>query len=809
MIKRLRLQNWRSHSDTDFTFSSGVNALLGIMGSGKSSVMDALCFALFGTFPALSQRKLKLDEIIRSRPEQQSSASVEIEFQARNNETYTVFRSIELGKGTKKVELRQGTELVESTNSQNVTSQVEKLLKINYDVFSRAIYSEQNELDQFLNIPKGQRMVRMDALLKIDRFETARKTAGKLLNKFSDELSSKELLSQDILVAEELNSMVQLEKEKRQLEEGMRGLSEQQKNSESIFIKLEQDLKLLEEKVSKLNNLKVQREGLKAQLGGARERFSEFNLDSRLTPELVSAEQSKLTEALTALNLQKKKIDELGREKAGLKSTEEVLDNEISNAKLLLSKLPVANIPVSEILEKKEQVFPKSEEEKQAETDLTALKQTYSDKQGIIDQVESLEFRSVECQKKLEVASTRRKQSKDILDNLHEHDSCPLCENDLTGDKKNELLQKHTTIVQQINQEQTSLNMMVVQAKEKREDLKDIIEKWDGLEKTLEKIHQDKSNLIEKVLDIAQRVSDIEKKKEEVLSKLKFATDNIDKLSQEYSDEKLDKLKERQVGLENAEKAFNLKDKIIGFTKELSVLEEQIISFGLNERELQDIREKHSQALTENEKQKAQLASAQALLNEKNKRFEELNRKRELAEKYKKDIDGLRKSSESLGLLQTALKRTQESLRAEFIESVNQIMGDVWQNLYPYDDLSGVKLIVDAGDYVLSVHTSQGWVNVEGRVSGGERSLACLALRIAFSLALAPNLSWLVLDEPTHNLDTASIDLLGETLRDRLPGLIEQIFLITHEERLESAVSGNLYKLERNKELDEATRVVS
>ncbi len=66
-----------------------------------------------------------------------------------------------------------------------------------------------------------------------------------------------------------------------------------------------------------------------------------------------------------------------------------------------------------------------------------------------------------------------------------------------------------------------------------------------------------------------------------------------------------------------------------------------------------------------------------------------------------------------------------------------------------------------------------------------------------------------MLDEPTHNLDTASIDLLGETLRDRLPGLIEQIFLITHEERLESAVSGNLYKLERNKELDEATRVVS
>ena len=88
-----------------------------------------------------------------------------------------------------------------------------------------------------------------------------------------------------------------------------------------------------------------------------------------------------------------------------------------------------------------------------------------------------------------------------------------------------------------------------------------------------------------------------------------------------------------------------------------------------------------------------------------------------------------------------------------------------------------------------------------------QRSLAALALRIAFSLALARNLGMLVLDEPTHNLDVNAIDELAITLRERLPNLIDQIFLITHEERLESAVSGYLYKLERNKELDEPTKV--
>ena len=65
-----------------------------------------------------------------------------------------------------------------------------------------------------------------------------------------------------------------------------------------------------------------------------------------------------------------------------------------------------------------------------------------------------------------------------------------------------------------------------------------------------------------------------------------------------------------------------------------------------------------------------------------------------------------------------------------------------------------------------------------------------------------------MLDEPTHNLDSEAIDELSITLRERLPDLINQIFLITHEEKLESAVSGFLYKLERNKSIDEPTKVL-
>tara|TARA_Y100000034_G_scaffold89158_1_gene107182 strand:+ start:22646 stop:25009 length:2364 start_codon:yes stop_codon:yes gene_type:complete len=787
-----------------------VNALLGIMGSGKSSVMDALCFALFGTFPALSARKLTLDDVIRSRPKQQANASVEIEFKARDNEIYTVTRSLELGKGTKKAEIRKGDQLIDGPASQGVTDRISKLLKIDYEVFSRAVYAEQNQLDQFLNIPKGQRMERIDRLLKIDRFETARKTAGSVLNKLSDELSSKELLSQDIMVAEELTGLVQLEKEKREFEEKMKALSEEFEKTALLQKEVEGKLRIVEEKAVKLNELKLRKEGLKERLISSKERLSDLGVDTAmLSPDKVAPEKAAIETEIRNLKESRTHLEDLEKKKAGFRSTLEVLEAEINKANSELARTPVAGLAPKDILEKKEAVFPETPEQKTLKEQIERFTIAYTSRKTIEDDIEKQAFRSVEFQKKLESCIVRRKNAKEIIDQLRDNTHCPLCESDIGGEKKQDILQKNNLIVQQIDQEQTNINMLIIGAKKKRDDLKAVFEKWTGLEKDFEKQKQENKSILENVLGLAKRLSELTEKTSEIKSQAELIKAELIKLGSEYSEEKLEKLKKKLENLANAEKAFGLKQSVQEMEKEVITVNKDIDASQFDQQELKDLRLKQEEMIRKAEHQKAEARAASELIEEKGKRLEDLNRKKELAEKYKKDIASIKGGRESLELFQNALKRTQESLRAEFIESVNQIMNDVWTNLYPYDDLSGVKLIVDSGDYVLSVHTSQGWVNVEGRVSGGERSLACLALRVAFSLALAPNLSWFVLDEPTHNLDVASIDLLGETLRDRLPNLIEQIFLITHEERLESAVSGNLYKLERNKELDEATRVVS
>ncbi len=185
----------------------------------------------------------------------------------------------------------------------------------------------------------------------------------------------------------------------------------------------------------------------------------------------------------------------------------------------------------------------------------------------------------------------------------------------------------------------------------------------------------------------------------------------------------------------------------------------------------------------------------------------ETERKMETIEKIRAESIRMETIAEQLALLESSLLATQEQLRRHFVSAVNQAMGLVWQNLYPYGDFKSCRLGIEEGDYVLQLQDSTGWIPVDGVASGGERSIAALALRVAFALVLAPQLRWLILDEPTHNLDEKATQELAAVLRDRISEFVEQVFLVTHNPEMENAVSGYLYRFERAKEKDEPSRV--
>jgi DNA repair exonuclease SbcCD ATPase subunit len=243
-----------------------------------------------------------------------------------------------------------------------------------------------------------------------------------------------------------------------------------------------------------------------------------------------------------------------------------------------------------------------------------------------------------------------------------------------------------------------------------------------------------------------------------------------------------------------------LKKRSMGLAKSRKSLEKELRGIDIGK-----LRKDQQEVVGKYRGMESEMKGIQALIDEKRATLNELKSQKETFEKYKEEVDEFGKMIDYMDKFVEVLRMTQDQLRDEFLKTVNFIMNDVWGELYPYSDFSEIRLAVEK-DYVLQLKGSSGWVSAD-IVSGGERSLAALALRIAFSLAFTPNLRWLILDEPTHNLDVNAIEHFGGVLRERMGNIIDQVFLITHEERLSDYITGSTYKLERNKDADGVTKI--
>jgi len=89
MIRKLRLENIKAYTFGEITFQDGVTAIAGENGAGKSTIIEAIGFALFGS------QRVKQDMLIRHHAK---SGRIEITFTApRDQQTYMVERVLNRG----------------------------------------------------------------------------------------------------------------------------------------------------------------------------------------------------------------------------------------------------------------------------------------------------------------------------------------------------------------------------------------------------------------------------------------------------------------------------------------------------------------------------------------------------------------------------------------------------------------------------------------------------------------------------------------------------------------------------------------
>lgn len=781
MITNLKLNNWRSHLDSEVKFSEGTNCFIGNMGTGKTSIMSGICFALFGTFPELKNKKLKLEDIIMKKPSKKEDASVELSFEI-DGENWSVKRTIEKGRSI--AELRKNGTVIEAPQPSKVTSEIERLLKIDYDLFTRAIYSEQNQLDMFLTIPRGQRMKKIDELLSIDKFESARLTTKALINRFSGSVNEKKNTLANL---SSNHSLSRLEDYQMQL-----------KNLLEIVEDLKKELS-----ATKMNKIKKRKEI--DNIRQHQEKTTEIHEKIKTTLALIES---------TEFDIDKIKEDlvEYAEETTpDLKSRLEKLISEASELKYTLGKERENLLIVGESNAKSEAKISMLENEK-----IPELKKLSVEYRLISRKIGSYTAKKVEPELKknkklfnnlnleLQKTITEISELEKGLGELEGVSSkCPVCDSKLTNHKKSSLkTKKKNQLVKMkldIKKLETEIKSADANVRKLEKDVKDLeelrmrvkhIEKSEkelkNAEAELKKLQASLSTYLtqrkmqEKTIEMIQKSVDEKGLLQEKIKQLIIKRN-------EY-DAKADKL---NILKDTLKKLYAEKTLLSGFSSDIADrIEEDFKRILVYERELE-----------------TRIASSGSVISEKENVIKELEIKNKMLNDIKKEIEHLEYLENKLKLLESGLSYTQEDLRKNFVESVNAAMQAIWNDIYPYNDFFGVRLGIEGGDYVLQLQDSTGWMATDGIASGGERSIACLALRIAFSLILVPQLRWMVLDEPTHNLDSNAVEELGNVLRDKVTNIVEQIFLITHDPALESAVSGYLYRLERDKGKDGYTKI--
>ena len=781
MITKVKLKNWRSHLDSELNFSDGTNCFIGHVGSGKTSIMDAICFGLFGTSLQLQQKKIKLEDIIMKKPSQKEQAEVTVSFDVDGTE-WSVKRVVTKGRST--AELRRGSELIEGPQSSKVTEEVEKILKMNYELFSRAVYSEQNQLDMFLTIPKGQRMKKIDELLAIDRFEKARTNTRSLKNRCLTAVSEKKDLIKSLETDENLKRIEIIKKDFIDSKEKEEEFKRQLENVVKRKINTANDLMILKDQQKKLQLIDEESKKYTALI------------------EVTEADIEKLKTDL--VEFAEKTIDELNEESSRISVDAEKLNNSISEEKLNLDKLREGyaeeNAKIKLIEEER---LPKSEEEsKEFESISEKLKKNPLRKieSELKNKQKDLEKNQMNIQKSLAKIS-------ELEEGIHElglaGSSCPVCDSKLTDSKKASLLSKKKKKLEELNQAIKESKPLIEKIREEISKLEIKFKEAEKLEERFEQVKDSKKQL--KLLNTD--LKDLRDKVKVFLNQKKMFEKNIEMLENNLKD-----LKKRQDDIKQViskKDEANVKlERLKEYNQNLSQLardREMLSSFSLSV--LEKIEQDYQMIIGLEKEVQTRLANQDEILNEKQKFLNEIENKRKILENYKLEIKRVEAISDQLMLLESSLEATQEQLRKDFVTAVNDAMQSIWPELYPYKDILSIKLGIEEGDYVLQLQDSTGWIAADGVASGGERSIACLALRMALSLVLAPNIDMLVLDEPTANLDVQSIDVLANILRERITQLVEQVFLITHDSSLENAVSGYLYRLEREKAKDGFTKV--
>ncbi|MCX8166839.1 MAG: AAA family ATPase [Candidatus Micrarchaeota archaeon] len=760
MLLGLEIINWKTHKNSKIRFFSGVNLIIGNMGSGKSSILEAITFALFGTTPAIKRRDVKLVDL-KNAYMKNERLSVKLTLRVENS-LIEVNRTVENNKTD--ADLRINNKLVEK-GSERVTEFVEKLIDCDYDTFQRALFAEQNNIDNIFSIDNSQRKMQIDRILGIEKLEKARKNLTTYINSIQNTVKS----------LYEQSSLTLLKNHEEAINKVNEELVKDNEEHDNLQIKYSEFL-------LRFNEIKLNYEKMK----------SLYEKRKSVEKELISV-KSKVE--LLKNELKGYDRQEVEHELNDLNSKIVQLESEEKELKLKLKQVHENMVAINK---KVSIITNRIEENSRRQAKIQEVQMSISKYQPIhvimseIEKNENLLENLNEQKAKLETDLKNLNKSKEVLTSSDKK-KCPVCKTDLDEKKYLELLQeieqntsKIINDIKDVNEKVSFHKNLLQSLKKHREEVRELELKLQELSQQLEKD------------DMSKELRALEKD----LNTLKLEEEKINNVFNE-------KLKAKQESLVKSTKLKRVKEsfkELENYESKLKEIESSLEKINIKESDYESALEEFQKALVSKKEIEGNLQVIKTKIIETKKRLEQMNASYENLIKTRKKAETYEKLARKLTALRSALIDSQNAIRSKVIGVINSKMNEIWKQLYPYGDIKEISIAVNENSYYF-VAKKEYEVDVS-QLSGGEKSCFAIAFRLALVSVLAPKLNVFFLDEPTHNLDSEAIQTLGIVLEERLPELITQTIIITHDKELIRENFSNIIRIKRNKENDAFSEIL-
>lgn len=797
ILNSIIIDNIRSYEHEEVEFPRGISLFEGDIGSGKSTVLMAIEFALFGL------GSQKPESLLAKRAE---SGFVILDFSV-DGEKYEIKRTlIRKNVGVSQDPKNSWIKITgekELLSPSELKQKVLQILRFNEPadpkaesrIFRYAIFTPQEAMKEVLSDSR-KRLETIRKAFGIEDYSIAESNAREVLSEIRTQVAVLQSKSNNISeleseISESRKLILQINEDIAKKSNQMKILESQEDEKNALVKELQSKIKAKTRLETKKESMEEKIEDLKSQIEKIEQEFADLEIE-------LSEKNEKLEELLSITRPETdKSVDELTSE---IREFQEI-NNEI--IKLESEKNSVSQ----DITRLKENLGDRINSDKKAiENALEELQ----------DEKEALEKFAEEIKEKLDHAKSQRVEKETLKSSLEREieefsalgNACPTCKQEITEEHQHSLVdEKKEEVDTLILELQTIMNSF----SDLNSKIKEIQAKITSYEKEISEIQRIIPG-IEEFKAKSARESQIGLEIEEYKQKTKW--DEFDgKNPVDYLTELKDNLIRFNNAMEQIKQIIDAKQKveklieshqgkaeyaalqITQIESELDKIDSEIESFGEIDKEA-SLKEQELEALRKDiTKISGTIAACQENLKNESKKIKQDESKilesKELEKKHRK------------------FTQFQEWLESFFIPTISQIEKQVllsilqnfnetytkWYSILVEDPTKESRI----DENFTPIVNQDGFEQEIGFLSGGEKTSIALAYRLTLNSLMRKETesmksNLLILDEPTDGFSKNQLGKIRELL-DELKS--EQIVLVSHEKELETYVD-NIFQISKH-----------